>query len=85
MSNVDSSGGIGGRVGRSMDYSQLLEVRRKYVGVRHMTNFNPNNSPSIKPHFNQDRKLREPSTNGAVDFYFTRGLYLLFGRVGTSK
>ena len=85
MSNVDSSGGIGGRIGRSMDYSQLLEIRRKYVGVNHMTVVNPTNSPNIKPFFNQDKKLREPGSNGAVDFYFTRGLQPLFGRVGTSK
>jgi|UniRef100_A0A6C0B1U5 hypothetical protein len=85
MSNVDSSGGIGGRVGRSMDYSQLLEIRRKYVGVNHMTLNNASNTNTIKPFFNQDKKLREPSTNGAVDYYFTRGLYPLFQRVGTSK
>lgn len=85
MSNVDSSGGIRGRVGRSMDYSQLLEIRRKYVGVNHMTQVNPSNTPTIKPYFNQDKKLREPGSNGAVDFYFTRGLYPLFGRVGTSN
>lgn len=85
MSNVDSSGGIGGRVGRSMDYSQLLEIRRKYVGVNHMTQVNPANTNTIKPYFNQDKKLREPGSNGAVDFYFTRGLFPLFGRVGVSK
>jgi len=85
MSNVDSSGGIGGRRGRSMDYSQLLEIRRKYIGVNAMVTSNPQNVPTIKPFFNQDRRLREPLTNGAVDYYFTRGLYPLFRRVGTSK
>ena len=71
--------------GRTMPYSQFLEIRRKYVGVNAMTQSNPGNSPNIKPHFNQDKFLREPLTNGAVDFYFARGLYPLFGRVGTSK
>ena len=85
MSNTDSSGGIGGRVGRSMDYSQLLEIRRKYIGVVAMTARNPQNVPTIKPHFNQDKMTREPLTNGAVDYYFTRGLFPLFNRVGTSK
>ncbi len=81
MSNVNSSG----KFGTSMDYSQLLEIRRKYVGVNHMHQVNPENKVTIKPHFNQDKKLREPGSNGAVDFYFTRGLFPIFGRVGTSK
>lgn len=85
MSNTDSSGGTGGRVGRSMDYSQLLEIRRKYIGVHAMTTSNPENVPTIKPRFNQDKMTREPLTNGAVDYYFTRGLYLIFNRVGSSK
>lgn len=65
MSNVDSSGGIGGRVGRSMDYSQLLDIRRKYVGIHMMGANNPSNSPNAKPRFNQDKFNREPATNGA--------------------
>lgn len=80
MSNVGSSG----KFGTSMDYSQFLEIRRKYVGVIDMTRKNPTNTPTIKPYFNQDKKLRG-TTNGAVDFYFTRGLTPLFGRVGTGK
>jgi hypothetical protein len=85
MPNVDSSGGIGGRVGRSMDYSQLLEIRRKYIGVHMMRTNNPTNSPNAKPRFNQDKFNREPATNGAVDFYFARGLFPVFSRVGASK
>jgi hypothetical protein len=81
MSNINSNG----KFGTSMDYSQLLEIRRKYIGVNAMTIANPGNDPNIKPHFNQDKFLREPKTNGAVDFYFTRGLTPLFGRIGTSK
>ena len=85
MSNTDSSGGIGGRRGRSMDCSQLMEIRRKYVGIHKMVTSNPQNVPTLKPRFNQDKMTREPLTNGAVDYYFTRGLNLLFRRVGTSK
>jgi hypothetical protein len=85
MPNVDSSGGIGGRVGRSMDSSQLIEIRRKYVGVHLMTNNNPTNGPNGRPRFNQDKFNREPATNGAVDFYFARGLNTLFSRVGAPK
>jgi hypothetical protein len=85
MPNVDSSGGIQGRVGRSMDCSQLMEIRRKYAGVHQVyTEINTVGGTGI-PRFNQDKFNREPLTNGAVDFYFTRGLYPLFGRVGPSK
>jgi len=85
MSNINSSGLFGGRIGTSMDYSQLLSIRRKYIGVNAMHHSNRTNNPEIKPHFNQDKFLREPSTNGAVDFYFTRGLHPLFSRIGTGK
>jgi len=81
MPNVDSSG----KLGRSMDYSQLLEIRRKYVGVNAMAATNPSNSATIKPRFNQDKFNRESHTNGSVDYYFTRGLTPLFGRIGPSK
>lgn len=85
MSNTDSSGGIGGRVGRSMDCSQLMEIRRKYVGINMMTGQNPQNNPLVKPHFNQDKMTREAGSNGAVNFYFTRGLSPLFLRFGSTK
>ena len=85
MSNVDSSGGINGRIGRSMDCSQLSEIRRKYVNTYKMVLDNPRNSPTIKPFFGQDKKSREPHSNGSVDFYFTRGLNLLFPRIGSGK
>lgn len=81
MPNVDSSS----KTGRSMDYSQFLEIRRKYVGVQAMTVANPGNIADIKPRFNQDKFNREPSTNGSVDYYFTRGLNTVFGRVKSSK
>jgi len=85
MSNISSAGLFGGRVGTSMDYSQLLEIRRKYITVNKMAQDNDKNSPDIKPRFNQDKFNREPLTNGAVDYYFTRGLKPLFGSIGTSK
>ena len=85
MSNVSSAGLFGGRVGTSMDYSQMLEIRRKYINSASMKIKNPSNSPLIKPHFNQDKFVREPLTNGVVDYYFTRGLTPLFRHIGTSK
>jgi len=80
MPNVNSNG----KFGTSMDYSQLLEIRRKYIGVNNFYQANPKNTPTIKPYFNQDSKLRGTS-NGAVDFYFTRGLNLVYSRVGSGK
>jgi len=68
-----------------MDYSQMLEIRRKYLNSNAMRQRNPSNNPAVKPHFNQDKFVREPGSNGAVDYYFTRGLTPLFRRVGTSK
>jgi hypothetical protein len=91
MPNVNSDGLFGGvspgltRPGRSMDYSQLLEIRRRYIGVHHMVADNPYVSKNIKPFFNQDKMLREPSTNGAVNFYFIRGLTPVYGRISPSK
>ena len=91
MPNVNSDGLFGSttpgitRPGRSMDYSQLLEIRRKYIGVQNMTYANPGNSRRIKPFFNQDKMLRDNTTNGAVDFYFTRGLTPVYNRISPSK
>ena len=84
MPNVNSDGAFG-RIGRSMDYSQLLEIRRKYVGVHNIYTDNPYNSKNIKPFFNQDKMTREPLTNGAVNFYFTRGLIPVYARISPSK
>ena len=91
MPNVNSDGLFGGtslgqtRPGRSMDYSQLLEIRRRFVGVNNMVIDNPHNSKTIKPFFNQDKRVREPSTNGAVNFYFVRGLTPVYNRISSSK
>jgi hypothetical protein len=81
MPNINSNG----KFGTSMDYSQLLEIRRKFTTVNHMTQQNPENSPSIKPYFNQDKFARENGTNGAVPFYFQRGLLPIYSRIGSGK
>jgi len=72
--------GSTGKFGTSMDYSQLLEIRRKYLNVNKMKNVNPTNTPTIKPYFNQDR-LTSGSNNGSSEFYNQRGLFTLFKRV----
>jgi len=81
MPNVSSVG----KFGTSMDYSQLLEIRRKYINVNRMYVDNSTNSPAIKPHFNQDKFNREFSTNGGLEFYAQRGLYPIYAKVGTGK
>ena len=77
MSNVNSDA----KFGRSMDYSQLLELRRKYIQVNSATQQNPRNSPNIKPHFNQDKFNREGDTNGASPFYFQHSITGTYARV----
>ena len=74
MSNVGSSG----KFGTSMDYSQLLELKRKHRVMNAIRLANPTNVPTIKPRLNQDKFTREPATNGVTDFYFSRGLSTLF-------
>lgn len=81
MPNINSNG----KFGTSMDSSQLMEIRRKYAGVRMMTNNNPINSPNAKHRFNQNKFNRESATNGAADFYFARGLNTVFNKVGAAK
>ena len=77
MSNIDSSGGIGGRVGRSMDYSQLLKIRKQgiltaaYRGAIEYGN----------TVFNRDKKTRG-FDNGVVQVFFQKGLYLSSARGG---
>ena len=91
MPNVNSDGLFGSvnpgitRPGRSMDCSQLIEIRKRYAGVKNMVIDNIHNSKDIKPFFNQDKKVRDVSSNGAVNFYFVRGLTNVFSRVHTSK
>ena len=77
MSNIDSSGGVRGRVGRSMDYSQLLTIRKQgiltsaYRGAVEIGN----------TVFNRDQKTRG-FDNGVVQVYFQKGLFLSSSRGG---
>jgi len=64
-----------------MDYSQLLELRRKYIDVNMMHQQNSSNSPNIKPHFNQDKFNREGDTNGASSYYFVRSIPITYAKV----
>ena len=66
--------GSTGKFGVSMDCSQRTEIRRKYLNMNAMRLANPDNTPTLKPHFNQDMRTRDYSNNGAKEFYFQRGL-----------
>jgi len=65
--------GSTGKFGTSMDCSQRMELRRKFLEVRIMTAVNPNNNKTIKPFFNQDKLSRE--AHAERPFYFQRGLF----------
>jgi len=78
MVNVSSNG----KFGTSMDYSQILDLKRRAVNVQYMTLQNPQNIPAIKPVFGQSRFARGHDTNPTTEFYFQRGLYNVFGRIG---
>jgi hypothetical protein len=68
MPNIDTTG----KFGRSMDYSQFLEFRRKYVVGQRQETKNPPGDQSKKPF------IRELHNVGAypvaVDYLFTRGI-----------
>ena len=66
--------GSTGKFGTSLDYSQMLDIRRKMLGVNYNRVVNNANIPNIKPHFNQD-KFTSGSDNGSSEFYHQRGLY----------
>jgi len=78
MPNISNSDA---KFGRSMDYSDLLQLRRKSLLIQAATQRNPTNSPDIKPHFNQDKFTREAETNGSVDFYGTKSVPLTYSTV----
>ena len=80
MSNVDSSG----KFGRSMDYSQLLEARKRYVTVQRQNTKVPAGDQTQKP-FLSEHHLTKGFENGVVDYYFTRGLYPVFNFIRNKK
>ena len=68
MPNIDTTG----KFGRSMDYSQFLEFRRKYVISQRQEAKTPPGNQTQKPF------IRETHNVGAypvaVDYLFTRGI-----------
>ena len=71
MPNVNSNG----KFGTSMDYSQLLDIKKRYKTVqRQNTKVIPGNQ-AVKPAFNSNRVISGSGVkNGAVDYYMVKGL-----------
>lgn len=78
MPNVNSNG----KFGTSMDYSQILDIKRRAVNVQVMTQKNPQNTLTKKPVFAQDKFTRGHDSNPVTEFYFQRGLYPVIRRIG---
>lgn len=76
MPNVDSTG----KRGRSMDASQLLDIKKKLPTVTLESIKNPPGDQKQKPMFNRDYKNGGDSNNGASWFYNQRGLVPLYQR-----
>jgi len=76
MPNVNSNG----KFGTSMDYSQMLDIRRKYAAINYVNQVNPTNVTSIKPQVNMDNKTR--GIHRVQDAFFNRGLVNIIPRIG---
>jgi hypothetical protein len=76
MPKVDSSG----KFGTSMDYSQLLDIKKKYKEVQKQNSKAIPGSQKIKPIFNSDQVIGGGFDNGASVYYNQKGLSLLFKR-----
>jgi len=76
MPNVNSNG----KFGTSMDYSQMLDVRRKIGSANFISVTNPTNSPLIKPRLNMDSKTR--GLDNVIDAFGNRGLENVYPRIG---
>lgn len=76
MPNVNSSG----KLGTSLDYSQMLDIRRKYATSNFVNAVNPTNSPNIKPYLSMDYKTR--GLDRVQDAFLNRGLNKVYSRIG---
>ena len=74
MPKIDSSG----KLGTSMDYSQFLEIKKKYKTVQTQNAKPTAGSQSVKPAFNKDQMGGGGVGNGAVDYYMVKGLANLY-------
>lgn len=75
MPNVNSNG----KFGTSMDYSQLLDIKKRYKNVqRQNAKVIPGNQ-AVKPAFNSNQVISGSGQyNGSVDYYMVKGLAELY-------
>lgn len=76
MPNTDSTG----KLGRSMDASQLTSLRKKVTTLTLENSKTPQGDQKTKPMFNRDFKNTGNSHNGASWFYNQRGNTLDYKR-----
>jgi hypothetical protein len=73
MPNVNSNG----KFGTSMDYSQLLQIRKAARLTSYTNAVNPTNSPLIKQNFGRDYRNRG-FDSGVVSVFMQKGLTPVF-------
>ena len=76
MPNINSSG----KFGTSMDYSQLLDMKRRYKVVQRQNTKAVKGNQLVKPAFNKDAVGGGGTENGAVDYYMVKGLGEIYKR-----
>lgn len=77
MPTVTSSSG---KFGTSMDYSQLLEMKRRFKTVQLQNTKTPQGDQTQFPAFNKDQVGGGGTDNGALDYYQVRGLAQIYKR-----
>jgi hypothetical protein len=74
MPKVDSSG----KFGTSMDYSQFLDIKKRYKTVQLQNSKPTPGDQKVHPAFNKDSMGGGHAGNGASDYYNTKGLADLY-------
>jgi hypothetical protein len=74
MPKVDSSG----KFGTSMDYSQFLDIKKRYKTVQLQNSKPTSGDQKVFPAFNKDSMGSGSVENGAVDYYMVKGLSNLY-------
>ena len=72
--------GSSGKFGTSMDYSQLLEIKRRYKTVQRQNAKTPKGDQTQFPAFNKDQVGGGGFDNGAIDYYRIKGLSTIYKR-----
>jgi hypothetical protein len=72
--------GSSGKFGTSMDYSQMLEIKRRYKTVQRQNTKNPKGDQTKHPAFNKDQVGGGGFDNGAIDYYRVKGLSTIYKR-----